>query len=209
MTIVSQKSTVHAMKLLHIDSSILSSNSVSRGLTAEIVAAEQALHSSLSITYRDLSANPLQHLSGAHLAVAQGAPEIEGIDTAQGSAALEEFLAADIVVIGAPMYNFSIPSQLKAWIDRISVAGKTFTYSANGVEGLAGGKKVIIASSRGGAYLGTPMAALDHQESYLQSVFSFFGISDITFIRAENVARTELREPAIEAARAQIANLAA
>ncbi|RYD63105.1 MAG: FMN-dependent NADH-azoreductase, partial [Verrucomicrobiaceae bacterium] len=155
------------MKLLHIDSSILSSNSVSRSLTAEIVTTQQRLHSDLSVTYRDVAAEPLQHLTGSHLAVAQGAPEIDGIDTAQGSAALEEFLAADIVVIGAPMYNFSIPSQLKAWIDRISVAGKTFSYSEKGVVGLAGGKKVIIASSRGSAYLGTPMAALDHQESYL------------------------------------------
>lgn len=197
------------MKLLHIDSSILGGHSVSRILTADIVSAQQRLHPDLTVTYRDLAAGPLQHLSGAHLAAAQGATPADGIDTREGSTALEEFLAADIIVIGAPMYNFSIPSQLKAWIDRLAVAGKTFRYSETGVEGLAGGKKIVVASSRGGAYADTPIAALDHQESYLQAVFGFFGITDITFVRAENVARTELREPSIESARSQIASLAA
>ncbi len=191
------------MKLLHIDSSILGGGSVSRLLTADLVAAERGLHPGLEVIYRDLAAEPLQHLSGAHLA------GDAGVDVAEGAAALEEFLAADIVVIGAPMYNFSVPSQLKAWIDRLAVAGKTFRYGEGGVEGLAGGKKVVVASSRGGAYAGTPLAALDHQESYLSGVFGFFGITDIEFVRAENVARTELREGAIEAARREIAGRAA
>lgn len=197
------------MKLLHIDSSITGVGSVSRLLTADLVNARRALHPDLQVTYRDLAAQPLQHLSGAHLAAASGATPAEGVDLATGAAVLEEFLAADIIVVGAPMYNFSVPSQLKSWLDRLAVAGKTFRYSEKGVEGLAGGKKVIIASSRGGSYLDAPMAFLDHQESYLNAVFGFFGITDITFIRAENVARPDLRENSIQAARGQITKVAA
>src|SRR6201999_2591982 len=102
-------------------------------------------------------------------------------------AMMQEFLAADVVVIGAPMYNFSVPSQLKAWIDRIAVAGRTFRYGANGPEGLAGGKKVVVISSRGGVYSAGPAAGCDHQESYLRSVFAFLGIDEIEFIRAEGL----------------------
>jgi FMN-dependent NADH-azoreductase len=128
-----------------------------------------------------------------------------------GQAALQEFLDADIVVVGAPMYNFSIPSQLKAWIDRLAVAGKTFRYTEKGPEGLAGGKKVIVASSRGGFYGPDSQAAfLDHQESYLRGVFGFFGITDVTFIRAEGVALgAEQREKALDAAKIEIAQRAA
>ena len=132
-------------------------------------------------------------------------------DLAAGQAALEEFLAADIVVIGAPMYNFGIPSQLKAWIDRLAVAGKTFRYTEKGSEGLAGGKKVIVASSRGGFYgPDTPAAFLDHQESYLRGIFGFFGITDVSFVRAEGVQLgPDKRAAAIAAAREQITRLAA
>ncbi|HWC63780.1 MAG TPA: NAD(P)H-dependent oxidoreductase, partial [Rhizomicrobium sp.] len=106
-----------------------------------------------------------------------------------GQAMLDEFLAADIVVIGAPMYNFSISSQLKAWIDRIMVAGKTFAYTAEGPKGLAGGKRVIIASSRGGVYArGSAQAVMDFQETYLGAIFRFIGVTDVTFIRAEGMA---------------------
>jgi FMN-dependent NADH-azoreductase len=187
------------MKLLHVDASILGAGSVSRVL---------------EVTYRDLGAAPVAHLSGAHLAAAQGVvPEAAGLrqDLAAGQAALAEFLAADIVVVGAPMYNFGIPSQLKAWIDRLAVAGKTFRYSDNGPEGLAGGKRVIVASSRGGFYgPDTPIAFLDHQETYLRGIFGFFGITDVTFIRAEGVALgPDQRNKSIEAAKAEVARLAA
>src|SRR5436190_11668155 len=114
------------MKLLHVDSSILGAGSVSRQLSAAIVSAERRRHPGLEVVYRDLGAAPFGHLSGAHLAAAQGAvPETSNLqhDVAAGQTALAEFLAADIVVIGAPMYNFGIPSQLKAWIDRLAVAG--------------------------------------------------------------------------------------
>ncbi|WEJ98192.1 MAG: FMN-dependent NADH-azoreductase [Candidatus Sphingomonas phytovorans] len=202
------------MKLLHVDSSILGQGSVSRHLSASIVAQQQALHPGIGIVRRDLATDPVDHLSGLHLAAAQGAvPEAEALqrDLAAGQAALEEFLDADIVVVGAPMYNFGIPSQLKAWIDRLAVAGRTFRYGANGAEGLAGGKTVIVASSRGGFYgADTQAAFLDHQETYLRGVFGFFGITDISFIRAEGVAMGEpQRQQAIDSAEAEILKLAA
>lgn len=202
------------MQLLHIDSSILGAGSVSRTLSSAIVSAQRAQHPGLRVSYRDLAAQPVGHLSSAHLAAGQGAvPEdaVLAADFADGVAVLEAFLAADIVVVGAPMYNFSIPTQLKAWIDRLAIAGRTFRYGANGVEGLAGGKTVIVASSRGGVYAeGTPMAAFDHQETYLRGVFNFFGITDVRFIRAEGVAMgDEQRAKSVEGAEAEILKLAA
>lgn len=142
------------MKLLHIDASILGANSVSRQISAAIVEGLRKAPGGVDITYRDLAASPLAHLSGQHLAAVQGAvPEAASLqsDMVASAAALDEFLAADIVVIGAPMYNFGAPTQLKAWIDRILVAGKTFRYGAQGVEGLAAGKRVIVAISRVGS----------------------------------------------------------
>jgi FMN-dependent NADH-azoreductase len=193
------------MKLLHIDSSVLGPHSVSRQVSAAIVDRLQKATPDLQVTYRDLATTPLAHLSGSHLAAAQGAvPEAVALqqDLAASQTVLEEFLAADIVVIGAPMYNFTIPSQLKAWIDRILVSGKTFKYSAQGVEGLAGDKRVIIAISRGGFYgAGTPSAAAEHLETYLHWVFSFIGIANPEIIVAEGVQiGPEQREKALESA---------
>src|ERR1700723_1461878 len=142
-------------KLLHIDSSVLGPHSVSRQLSAAIVDRLRQAAPGIEVTYRDLSATPLTHLSGAHLAAAQGAANPDAAlaqDLAAGQAVMNEFLAADTVVLGAPMYNFTIPSQLKAWIDRIIVVGKTFKYDAQGPQGLAGDKRVIVAISRGGFY---------------------------------------------------------
>ncbi|MEZ2141934.1 FMN-dependent NADH-azoreductase [Bradyrhizobium sp. DN5] len=178
------------MKLLHIDSSVLGPHSVSRQVSAAIVDRLRQAMPGLDITYRDLTQTPLAHLSGSHLAAAQGAPVPAELapDLAASAAALDEFLAADTVVIGAPMYNFTIPSQLKAWIDRILVAGKTFKYGAAGPEGLAGGKRVIVAISRGGYYgAGSPAAALEHLESYLRGVFGFMGIHNAEFIIADGI----------------------
>src|SRR5690349_6657910 len=189
------------MKLLHIDSSVLGPHSVSRQLSSAIVARLREQHPALDVAYRDLSSTPLSHLSGAHLAAAQGGAASADVqeDLAAGQAVLDEFLSADIVVLGAPMYNFTIPSQLKAWIDRILVAGKTFKYGAEGVQGLAGGKRVIVAISRGGYYgAGTPMAALEHLESYLRSVFGFIGITRPEFISADGIqVGPEHREKAL------------
>jgi FMN-dependent NADH-azoreductase len=193
------------MKLLHLDSSILGGNSASRKLSAAIVDQFTGATPGLDIISRDLALQPLSHLSGEHLAAAQGAvPESPAIqkDVAASQAALEEFLAADIVVIGAPMYNFGIPSQLKAWIDRIAVAGKTFRYTAKGPEGLAGNKRVIVAVSRGGLYsAGMPAAAFEHVESYLRGVFGFLGVTDLEIVVAEGLQiGPEQREKAMQGA---------
>ena len=120
---------------------------------------------------------------------------------ALGGQHLAEFLASDIVVVGAPMYNFTIPSQLKAWVDRIAVAGQTFSYGPEGVEGLAGGKKVVIVSTRGGLYgAETPRGVFDHQEPYLRNLFGFLGITDISVVRAEGLAMSDLRAASMDAA---------
>jgi len=191
------------MKLLHIDSSALGSHSVSRQLTADIVAELRQHAPSMAISYRDLAAEPLPHW----------APAADAADSAAvlGSRMLEEFLAADVIVIGAPMYNFAIASQLKAWIDRILVAGKTFRYTANGPQGLAGGKRVIVASSRGGFYgKDTASAAMDFQEPYLRAAFAFIGIDDVEFVRAEGLAVSEQHKAeALKSARDSIGSLMA
>lgn len=179
------------MNVLHIDSGILGDHSVSRRLTAAVAAQIKAEQPGAAITYRDLVANPLPHLSGAHLMAANAKPEDVdaqiAADVAESAAVLEEFLAAETIILGVPMYNFSLPSQLKAWIDRIAVSGKTFSYSAEGPKGLAGGKKVIIVSTRGGHYSAGPAAVMDHQESYLKTVLGFLGITDIETVRAEGL----------------------
>jgi FMN-dependent NADH-azoreductase len=191
------------MKLLHIDSSALGGYSVSRQLTTDIVAELKRATPGLSVRYHDLAAQPLPHWT----------PVADAADPAAvlGTEMLEEFLAADVVVIGAPMYNFAISSQLKAWLDRILVAGKTFRYTANGPEGLAGGKRVIVASSRGGFYgKDTPAAAMDFQEPYLRAALGFIGISDVEFVRAEGIAvGDEQKAAALKSARNSIGTLVA
>ena len=193
------------MKLLHIDSSILGESSASRRLSAAIVAAFAEVVPDLEIVRRDLDADPIPHLDSRRLPTVRpaNAPQgATGVPDDKGALALDEFLAADIVVIGAPMYNFTIPSQLKAWIDRILIAGKTFRYSEAGPIGLVGGKRVIIASSRGGLYApGMPFEANDFQERYLRAVFAFIGIEDVEIVRAEGLALgPEQRDAAVRAA---------
>jgi len=166
------------MKLIHIDSSILGENSASRALSARIVKR----FAGADVSYHDLAAAPLPDLD-------LGALPGDASDAAKASAALlEEFLGADTIVIGAPMYNFTIPVQLKSWIDRILIAGKTFSYTEAGPVGLASGKRVIIAAARGGVYsAGAPAAAVEHQQSYLTAVFGFIGITP-EFVVAEGLA---------------------
>ena len=185
------------MHLLHIDSSALGGNSVTRELSAAIVARWREALPDLRISYRDLDLDPVPHVTGRGLSGA------DADEVAAAARTLEEFLAADVVVIGAPMYNFSVPSTLKAWIDRIAVAGRTFRYTEKGPQGLAGGKRVVVASGRGSA-LGDGHPA-DFQEAYLRQVFGFLGIGDVTFVRAEGVALSpEHRTKAIAAAHASI-----
>jgi FMN-dependent NADH-azoreductase len=185
------------MKLLHIDSAATGAGSVTRELTAAIVARWQDTVPGLSVTYRDLDAQPLPHLTGPVLTKADATAAEASEQT------LQQFLDSDVIVIGAPMYNFSVPSTLKAWIDRVAVSGRTFRYTESGPEGLAKGKRMVIASGRGGIYGDNSPA--DFQEAYLRQVFGFLGVSDIEFIRAEGVAYSpQHRTDALEGAKAAI-----
>jgi FMN-dependent NADH-azoreductase len=202
------------MKLLHIDSSVLGEASASRELSAAIVKALTGAMPGVEVIRRDLDADPIPHLDSRLLAAVRPDIAVASATRAtdeKGAAVLEEFLGADIVVIGAPMYNFTIASQLKAWLDRIIIAGKTFGYTEAGAKGLAGGKKVIIASSRGGLYApGTPQAAHDFQETYLRTILGFIGIEDIEIVRAEGLAYgPEQREAAMRAALASVSSVVA
>jgi FMN-dependent NADH-azoreductase len=179
----------------------MSDKSVSRGLTADIVEHYKSHNPGIEITYYNLDAAPFSFLSSAAFS--------DEKELAAGAKALDDFIAADKLVIGAPMYNFGIPAQLKAWIDRIAVAGKTFLYTEHGPEGLMHGKKIVIVSSRGGVYSGE-LSFMDHQESYLKQVFGFLGVdeSDIEIIRAEGVnLNPEAAKEAISNAKSSILTL--
>ncbi|MGE8189734.1 FMN-dependent NADH-azoreductase [Pseudomonas sp. NPDC086278] len=195
------------MKLLHIDSSILGDNSASRLLSSEVVKAWQAAEPTAVVTYRDLAADAISHFSANTLVAAGTTAELRNAaqhhEAELSAATLAEFLAADAVVIAAPMYNFTIPTQLKAWIDRIAVAGQTFRYTEAGPEGLCGGKKVVIVSTSGGIHAGQA-SGVAHEE-YLKLLFGFIGITDIEFVRAEGLAYgDEVRTKAMNGAHAQI-----
>ena len=201
------------MQLLHIDSAITGAHSVSRQLTAQIVAAYQANHPGTQVSYLDLVADAPAHFTMDAMAPrtgqTDGLSEVQKRENAVSERLVSQFLAADVVVIGAPFYNFSIPTQLKAWIDRIAQPGRTFQYTANGPEGLAKGKTVIIASTRGGVYsTSEALRALDHQESYLRTVLGFMGIDNARIVRAEGVNQgADRRSQALAAAEADIATL--
>jgi FMN-dependent NADH-azoreductase len=198
------------MKLLHIDSSALGDASASRALSRKAVAEWTASHPGTTVEHLDLAVDAPSHLDMSSLGLKLGIDAAlltpaQRRENALSEKLVSQFLAADVVVIGAPMYNFSIPSQLKAWIDRIAQAGRTFRYTAAGPEGLAGGKTVIVVSTRGGMYAGLPNEAMDHQESYLKTVFAFFGITDLRFVRAEGLAMGEqARAKAMDAADMEI-----
>jgi FMN-dependent NADH-azoreductase len=178
------------MKLLHIDSSILGDNSASRQLSAGVVKAWQAAEPGVEVTYRDLADDAINHFSGATLGALGTAAELRDAvqkhEAELSASSLAQFLAADAIVVGAPMYNFTIPTQLKAWIDRIAVAGQTFHYTEAGPEGLCGNKKVIIVSTSGGMHAGQATGAA--HEGYLKLLFGFLGITDIEIVRAEGLA---------------------
>jgi len=199
------------MKLLHIDSSILAANSVSRQLTRDIVAQWRASHPGTVVDHLDLAVDAPSHLSADALGFrsapgAQPLTDAQQRENAVSEQLVTQLLAADVVVIGAPLYNFSIPSQLKAWIDRIAQPGRTFTYTDKGPKGLATGKTVIVASTRGGAYSTSEAGqAMEHQESYLQTVLGFLGMTDVRFVRAEGLAMGEAaRAQALSAASREI-----
>lgn len=184
------------MKLLHIDSSALGAGSATRALTAAIVAGWQDRTPGVQVAYRDLDAEPVVHLAGRTLS---GDDAAAADDAARILRQVEE---ADVLVIGAPMYNFGIPSALKAWIDRIAIAGKTFRYTAEGPVGLLTGKRAIVAIGAGGLHGGQPT---DFVEPYLRTVLGFVGIGDVEFVRAEGVGLSpDHRERALAGAMAAI-----
>ena len=183
------------MTILHIDASINGENSASRAISRSIVDQLTIERGGADLVYRDLAAEPLPHLT---------------LEAFADSSVLDEFLAADTVVIGAPMYNFTLPTQLKAWIDRILVAGKTFRYTENGPEGLATGKRVIVGLARGGFYnQGSPASALEHLETYLRGIFNFIGIEP-QFVAADGLSIShEQRRESIDLALGETVRLAA
>ena len=203
------------MKLLHIDSSVLGSNSVSRQLTATIVAQWKTAQPAIEVEYLDLAIDAPNHLSteslGFRLPAGGELTAAQARENAVSEALVTQFLAADVIVLGAPLYNFSVPSQLKAWIDRVAQAGRTFKYTEKGPQGLAGGKTVIVASTRGGVYSTSDRGrAMEHQESYLQTVFGFLGITDVRFVRAEGLAMGDAaKQQAMQTAQDEILALQA
>lgn len=195
------------MKILHLDSSILDDASVSRQLSSEIVSKLRQQHPDAQVTSRDLVADPIPYLTGSIAAgfrAPAGTPVTDPHTLAEHTRSTQladEFLASDVIVIGAPMYNFSVASQLKSWLDRIAQVGRTFRYTVNGPIGLSGGRCVIIASTRGGMYSEGTAAGMDFQESYLKAFFGFLGITDVHFVRAERLTKGgEVRDHAISSA---------
>ncbi len=198
------------MQILHIDSATTGEQSISRKLTEKLVAHFREKHPDANVVERDLAADPLPHLNPITTKAIRTAPDTheEAVAAAypEQRAVLDEFIASDVVIVGAPMYNFTIPSQLKAWIDRLGVPGVSFKYSENGPEGLIGGRKVVIASTRGGEYTMDQLA--ENQESLLKTFFEFIGVTDLHFIRVEKAGfGPEAIEQGLAAADEKIAQL--
>ncbi|MXO64350.1 FMN-dependent NADH-azoreductase [Altericroceibacterium endophyticum] len=198
------------MKILHIDSATTGANSVTRELTAAATAHFKEKNSDAEVIYRDLGTEPLAHLNPITTGAIRLPEDAQDADMKAAfpseRAVLDEFMSADIVIIGAPMYNFTVPSQLKAWMDRLGVPGVTFSYSEAGPEGLAGGRKVVILSSQGGEY--EQGGAAEHQEQLLKVFFGFIGVDDLSIIRANKIGYgPEVRDAAIADAKAEIAKL--
>lgn len=198
-----------SQSVLHIDASASGQNSESAQLSADFVAQWKARHPADQIFRRDIVTQPLPHLDQALLGALFTPQEQRSPEQVQQAARVdelvEEFLTADVLVLGVPMYNFGIPSTLKVWVDHIAQAGRTFRYTEQGPEGLAGGKQVFILSTRGGIYEDSP---LDHQVAYLRTLFGFLGIDDIQVIQAEGLnISADSKERSLSAARQEIGRL--
>jgi FMN-dependent NADH-azoreductase len=203
------------MKILHIDSSILGESSASRVLSAALVDKLLSEDPEASVSYRDLATKPVSHLDGAIAAgfrqPATGEDdESISAEHQQSEELVQELLDSDVIVVGAPMYNFTIPTQLKAWLDRIAQQGRTFRYTENGSIGLAKDKAVIIASTRGGTFPKGNGVSMDFHETYLKAFFNFIGITHVTVVRAESLAMgPELRSQSIRSALASVSKVVA
>jgi FMN-dependent NADH-azoreductase len=202
-------------RLLHIQSSPNLANSVTRALSDKFVETWTSNHANVEVDVLDLVASPLPHFGAASLAAAVVQPEDYTPDTRDAVALSDRLIrqleAADIVVIGAPMINFTVCTQLKSWFDFVTIVGRTFQYSAPGVaKGLLFGKKVFVIEARGGDYTDLPFSAFDFQEPLLRMLLMFLGLFDVTFIRAEGVRqRVDEAPDIIRNAEAIVARLAA
>ncbi|MFS0772973.1 FMN-dependent NADH-azoreductase [Sphingomonas sp. 1P08PE] len=194
------------MNILHIDASASdSAASHTRRLSSELVERLKTDNPGATIVYRDLVANPLPHVDMTirHAWTAENTGDIKLAETMSRSKVLvDELKAADVVVVGSPMYNFTVPSTLKAWIDHVAIAGQTFSYTAEGPRGLLSGKVYLVLSS-GGIYSEGAFAAYDHLSTYLEAIFNFLGILDIEVIRAEGIAYGPEQDKAAMASAAQ------
>ncbi|SCK15572.1 FMN-dependent NADH-azoreductase [Variovorax sp. HW608] len=198
-------------RILVIHSSVLGDASVSNVLVEDAVRRLLEANPGATVVHRDLGAAPIPHLITANVAGVRGEPitEVELTARALSDELIAELQAADSVVIGAPMYNFSIPTGLRAWFDYVLRPGVTFSYSEAGPRGLLTGKRVIVIESRGGLYSEGPAKAMDFQEPYLRTLLGFIGLTDVTFIRAEKIGfGPDAREAALATAKQAIAETA-
>lgn len=197
-------------RVLIIESSARQQDSVSRQLTQQFISQWQAAHPADQITVRDLAINPVPHLDstllGGWMKPAEQRNEIEQLALERSNQLTDELVAADVLVLAAPMYNFAIPSTLKAWFDHVLRAGVTFKYGETGPQGLLIGRRAYVLTARGGIYAGS---SLDHQEPYLRQVLGFVGIHDVTFIHAEGLNMGgDFLEKGLNQAKAKLAQVA-
>ncbi|MDY7573855.1 FMN-dependent NADH-azoreductase [Actimicrobium sp. CCI2.3] len=181
--------------ILHINSSARTNGSISRDVTAEFITRLQAADPAAVVVERDVASTPLPHLTeqvlGAFFTSVENRSAQQSADARLSDTLVSELKAADIIVIGAPMYNFSVTSSLKAWIDHVARAGQTFQYTEKGPVGLLTGKKVFVFTARGGVYSSGPAQGMDFHETYLRAVLGFMGLDDITFVHSEGLAMGE------------------
>ncbi|QSL91468.1 FMN-dependent NADH-azoreductase [Ectopseudomonas toyotomiensis] len=197
-------------RILVIESSARQQGSVSRELTQQFIANWQAAHPADQVQVRDLAAEPVPHLDatllGGWMTPSEQQNDAEKAALARSNQLTDELLAADVLVLAAPMYNFAIPSTLKAWLDHVLRAGVTFKYTETGPQGLLTGKRAFVLTARGGIYAGS---ALDHQEPYLRQALAFIGIHDVQFIHAEGLnLGAEFSEKGLAQAKAKMAEVA-
>ncbi len=194
-------------KILHINSSVRNNGSISRKVTEEFLNKWKAKELGATVVNRDLAANPLPHLTeetlGAFFTPAENRTPEQAKIAALSESLVQELFDADVIVIGAPMYNFSITSGLKAWVDQVARAGVTFKYGESGPVGLLTGKKVFIFTTSGGVYSQGPAAAMDFAGTYLRTVLGFIGLTDVTVVQSEGLA---MGDAGVEKALAQTSN---
>jgi FMN-dependent NADH-azoreductase len=198
--------------ILVLNSSVSGEASISRLLVADAVTELTQRSPGAKVVFRDLAANPIPHLLPSTISGVRGTPATTAEQAARelSDELIAELRAADVIVIGAPMYNFSVPTTLRAWFDHVLRAGETFRYSEAGPEGLLPGKRVIVVESRGGLYSEGPAQAIDFQEPYLRQLLGFMGLTDVTFVRAEKIGfGPEARAQALADSRAELARLPA